>query len=335
MVIWLKKTKLAFVFILLNWLFFITTIGLSQGLSNLPGAFSEAGIGVRPAGMGQAFTAISNDANAFLTNPAGLLLGARPNFTANYVKLFGLIPSSYMGVLYPIGKTYAAGGGFLYTGDEALSEYTFGVSFAMAFPNLPIGENEIYFDQMSFGITVKGRWASFGNNANGGEGRVTGSGKGIAMDLGYYLYINQHLSFGVMLRDLLNTFQWNSSVSGKYSEGVPATIRVGGAYQLDGLIIAFDLRKALHDDTANRAYIGVEKILFESMFLRAGFSNNLGTANLNRRWTFGMSYLQGIYENYTVGISAAYRVGNIENLLRFGLDFYWGAPKSRTKGRVY
>ncbi len=148
--------------------------GMSQGISNIPGAFSEAGIGVRPAGMGQAYTAISNDANAFLTNPAGLLLGSRPNFTANYSKLFGLIPSSYLGLLYPLGKTYAVGAGFLYLGDEVLSEYTFGVSFATTFPNMPIGGNEIYFDQMSFGITVKGRWASFGNNSDGGQSRVTG-----------------------------------------------------------------------------------------------------------------------------------------------------------------
>ncbi len=98
-----------------------------------------------------------------------------------------------------------------------------------------------------------------------------------------------------MLRDVMNKFSWNSSVRGSYNEGVPATLRFGGAYSLDGVMIAFDLRKALHGDTANRAYIGVEKKLFESLVLRAGFSNNLGTADLNRRWSFGMSLLRGIF----------------------------------------
>ncbi|MFQ5751078.1 MAG: hypothetical protein ACE5HI_03710 [bacterium] len=331
----MKSAKLAWCLCLIIFTLFLVSKTFSQGVSNIPGAFSEAGFGVRPSGMGQAYTALSNDANAFLTNPAGLLLGTRANFTANYAKLFGLIPSSYFGLLYPLGKTRAVGGGFLYIGDEALSEYTLGISFAFTFPNVPIGTNEIYFDQMSFGITLKGRWASFGNNSDGGENRVTGSGSGIAIDLGYILYTNEHLSLGVMVRDIINTFRWNSSVSGKYSEGVPATLRFGGAYNLDGLVIAFDLRKALHDDTANRTYIGVEKSLFETLFLRAGFSNNLGTGALNRRWSFGMSFLRGVFENYTVGINAAYRVGNIENMLRFGLDISWGTPKQRMKGRVY
>ena len=69
----------------------LTTECFGQGVSNIPGSFSESGFGVRPSGMGQAYTAISNDANAFLTNPAGLLLGTRKSFTANYAELFGLV----------------------------------------------------------------------------------------------------------------------------------------------------------------------------------------------------------------------------------------------------
>jgi len=309
--------------------------GFGQGLSNIPGAFAETGFGVRPSGMGQAYAAISNDANAFLTNPAGLLIGERPNFTGNYAKLYGLVPSSYFGILYPLGNTYAIGGGFLFVGDDALSEYTMGVSFAFTFPNVPLVGREIYFDQMSFGITIKFRRASFGNNPDGGENRVTGSGSGIAMDLGYILYTNQHLSLGLVVRDLFNKFHWDSSVSGEYTESIPATLRFGGAYNLDKLTIAFDLRKALHTDTSNRFYIGAEMTIIPGAVLRAGFSNNLGTADLNRRWSFGMSLIRGVLENYTVGINAAYRVGNIENLLRFGLDLYWGTAKQRTKGRVY
>ncbi|MCZ6820816.1 MAG: hypothetical protein O7G31_15205 [Calditrichaeota bacterium] len=151
--------------------------------------------------MGQAYTAISNDANAFLTNPAGLLLGTRKSFTANYAELFGLIPSGYFGLLYPLSQTFAVGGGFLFLGDEALMENTLGVSFAFTFKNIPFGKNEIYFDQMAFGITVKGRWASFGNNPNGGENQVSGNGKGFAVDFGYMLYVNKNLRLGIMLRD--------------------------------------------------------------------------------------------------------------------------------------
>lgn len=307
----------------------------AQELSNFPGAFSEVGFGVRPAGMGQAYAALSDDANAFLTNPAGLLLGSRASFSANYAELFGLVPSSYMGLLYPLDKMRSIGGGFLFVGDDALSEYTLGVSFAMTFPNIPIGNQEIYLDQMSFGITVKGRWASFGNNTDGGPQRVTGSGSGFGIDLGYILLIDENLSLGVVVRDLVNNFRWDSSVSGTYSERVPATLRVGGAYNLEGLTIAFDLRKALHNDLSNRIYIGAERVFLQTIVLRAGFSNNLGSAALNRKWTFGMGFVRNIMENYAVNVNAAYGVGNIDNLLRFGVDFMWGEGKRRTRGRVY
>ena len=320
----------------LFFLLVIVTSTQAQNLSNIPGAFSETGFGVRPSGMGQAYTAISDDAHAFLTNPAGLMMGLRPSFTANYAKLFGIVPSGYFGMLYPLSKNYSLGGGFLFLGDDALMENTLGVSLAASFENVPIRGNELYFDQMSFGITVKSNWASFGNNPDGGQNQVTGSGAGYSVDLGYLLLVNEKLRLGLMLRDLINDFHWNSSVSGEYQEDVPATLRFGVAYALNGVTVAFDLRKNLHDDTSNRAHFGAEKIFWETLTLRAGFSNNLGTADLNRRWTFGFSLLRGVFEKYTVGINSAYRVGNIENLFQFGLDFSWGEPKPMPpEGRVH
>lgn len=302
----------------------------------MPGAFSEVGFGVRPGGMGNAYTAISNDANAFLTNPAGLLLGARPIFTANYAKLFGIVPSGYFGVLHPMGKRWSLGGGFLFLGDDALMENTFGVSAAATLPNFPIGGNEIYFDQMSFGITVKGRWASFGNNSNGGVNQVRGSGSGYAVDLGYLLKIDRKLTIGLMLRDLFNSFSWNSSAKGRYHEGLPATLRFGGSYILDGITIALDFRKKLHKDTTSRSYFGVEKTFFKILMLRAGFSNNLASSELNRRWTFGFSLLRGVMDDYLVGVNTAYRVDNLDHLFRFGLDFSWGASNNKPPaGRIY
>lgn len=317
-------------------LLFISTRLSAQGVSNIPGAFSEAGFGVRPSGMGQAFTAISDDGNAFLTNPAGMLIGRRSAFTANYAKLLGLVPSGYFGLLQPINNRYAMGGGFSFVGDDALMENVLGVSFAFTLPNLPIGKNEIYFDQMGFGVTFKGRWTSFGNNETGGQNRVRGSGQGYGIDLGYILLLDKSLSLGIMLRDLINDFQWDSSVSGKYSERVPTTIRIGGAYIYNETTVAFDLRKSLHEDTANRVYFGFERNVASILVLRSGFSNNIGTSDLNRRWSFGITFLQNLGENYFVGINSTYRIGNIEDLFRFGLDFNWGVPKKMNKrDRIY
>ena len=307
-----------------------------QPLSNIPGVFSEVGFGVRPAGMGQAFTAVANDANAFLTNPAGMLQGRRSAFTANYVELFGIVPAGYFGLLQPMNDRYALGAGFQFVGDDALMENTAGISISFSPPNLPIGGNEIYFDQMAFGITLKGRWASFGNNADGGDGRVTGSGSGYSIDFGYMFLVNKNLTLGLMVRDVLNSFSWNSSVSGKYDERVPTRLRFGAAFKVDELTLAFDLRKNLYDDTANRAYFGAERSFFGSLMLRMGFSNNLGTSDLNRRWSFGASLAQGLFENYLVRFNTAYGWENIDSKFRFGLDIDWGRPKRKPpKGRMY
>jgi len=60
-------------------------------LSVLPpvqAAFEDSGFGARPAGMGQAFTAIADDSNAPLYNPAGIVQVQWNEATAMYSDLF-------------------------------------------------------------------------------------------------------------------------------------------------------------------------------------------------------------------------------------------------------
>lgn len=53
-------------------------------------SFTEVGIGARPLGMGGAFSAVADDANATLWNPAGLCQVAHFELSSMYVKLYGL-----------------------------------------------------------------------------------------------------------------------------------------------------------------------------------------------------------------------------------------------------
>src|SRR5436305_1138881 len=60
-------------------------------LSSLPAAqaaFLDDGWGARPVGMGGAFTAISDDSNASLYNPAGIAQLQWNEFSATYAQLF-------------------------------------------------------------------------------------------------------------------------------------------------------------------------------------------------------------------------------------------------------
>ncbi|HEX4046465.1 MAG TPA: hypothetical protein VH309_01450, partial [Elusimicrobiota bacterium] len=61
-------------------------------------AFLDLGAGARAPGMGDAFTALADDAYAIHYNPAGLAQLDRPQFSAAYTKLYvGLTDGSDLG----------------------------------------------------------------------------------------------------------------------------------------------------------------------------------------------------------------------------------------------
>src|SRR5271170_4913674 len=58
------------------------------GLQPVQAAFLDTGFGARPVGMGGAFTAIADDSNAPLYNPAGLVQVQWNEMSAMYSRLF-------------------------------------------------------------------------------------------------------------------------------------------------------------------------------------------------------------------------------------------------------
>ena len=94
--------------------FIIISIFLSVNLSrSLYGAFEDVGWGVRPLGMGAAFTAVSDDANAPLYNPAGIAQVEKREVTFMSSRLFtGLdgveIGLNYFSYVQPLNKKYGA-----------------------------------------------------------------------------------------------------------------------------------------------------------------------------------------------------------------------------------
>jgi tetratricopeptide (TPR) repeat protein len=79
--------------------------------------FQDAAVGVRPAGMGEAFTAVADDANAMLFNPAGLARISDPEFTGMYSDLYtNLNARLYTGQTDKLGYNYI---GLAVPGSEA------------------------------------------------------------------------------------------------------------------------------------------------------------------------------------------------------------------------
>jgi hypothetical protein len=128
----------------------------------LPGsasaAFNDSGWGVRPLGMAGAFTAVADDANAPLYNPAGITQVAKPESAFMSAKLFtGLdgveIGQNYFSCIYPIspksgniGLTWAS----LYT-PALYREDTMALSYAR---NLK-GIADVTDSYVSAGVNLK------------------------------------------------------------------------------------------------------------------------------------------------------------------------------------
>jgi hypothetical protein len=68
--------------------------------TNLFAAFKDAGWGARPLGMGGAFTAVANDANAALFNPAGLAQSTQPEISFMSARLFTGLEGVDLGMNY-------------------------------------------------------------------------------------------------------------------------------------------------------------------------------------------------------------------------------------------
>jgi hypothetical protein len=97
--------------------------------------FMKIGIGARPVGMGGAYTAVADDANALFWNPAGLALNPTFSGSVTMMKLLQSVSYASTGLVAPIGRRVAVGlaGGFLSASDTRRDELgqeigTFGLS---------------------------------------------------------------------------------------------------------------------------------------------------------------------------------------------------------------
>jgi len=95
-----------------------TALGL-LGPSATGFTFMRIGVGARPVGMGGAYTAVADDANALFWNPGGMALAPVFDGSITMMKLLQSVSYASAGVIAPIGRRFAAGcaGGYLNASD--------------------------------------------------------------------------------------------------------------------------------------------------------------------------------------------------------------------------
>jgi hypothetical protein len=228
-------------------------LGAATYSTDLGGVFDDVGVGTRPLGMGDAYTAVADDANAAEENPAGMAFfdPADRYATFTHSDLFGLSFLSRDYVAYAQGDSgYSAWGlswnqlsvnldpgewaedAFEYSGAKQV--YGFGDD---AWAKLSIGWQVKYLKVMS-DLSQD----TLGTSVGGGNATGWGSGLGALLKLG------PDFSVGLMAQDIYSTLTWEDGSV----ENIPMTLKEGIAYHADEeTLFAAEVRQQQGSDVSD------------------------------------------------------------------------------------
>jgi len=214
----------------------------------------------RSVGMGGAYTALASDSNALLYNPAGLGLVRRHEVTFMHDQYVADMTQEYMG----LATSYGVGAQVNYLRWGSLNRTTYqqadGTLGSFGIDDLAVsaGYGTTFWDVLSLGLA--GKYIRESND------NVTASGW--AGDLGGLLVLPDvpWLRLGLAVQNLGPDVTFYQR-----AEKLPLTCRFGAAAKLSDLTVAADFSKNRFDQP--RVSAGVEKVLFNVMAVRLGFTS--------------------------------------------------------------
>ncbi len=298
-----------FVFLVLIALSSSIVLG-ADGSAGYAGSFLEIPIGARPASMGGAYLALSDDGSGPLYNPAGAANLKKKLFTSSY-RVMGLDRTlAYASIIFPTQGNSVLGINWLYAGSGSvearnsvgqllghavsLNTHDFGVLFAKRFENA-----------MSAGLKLNYYHADFTE--------ITSSSIGI--DFGVMLYVDQFFSrenrdllpvkniqIGAVAKNIGSRFIWNNSnymsryrgagtASSQQEDNIPAEFGLGGSagFFQQHLTLAADLLKSSKSDI--RFHGGAEYLYMKKVALRGGISDGSPTIGGGYLFKLGKSVM--------------------------------------------
>ena len=287
---------------------FVFTLQLSTSNQQLCYAsFEDIGVGARPLGMGNAFCAIADDANAFLYNPAGLAQLERLQISTMYANLYPIlsdgsgISNNFISIAYPIPVDILMPASFpLWLtkdgwGTIGFSWFNLGTSSDPLRSASTYKENTYIFsyaknlDLFMLGLSMKILTKEYGQNYWTSMNPVFANGcnaYGLGFDVGaLYKMPGEKLTLGLQLKDINQP-----DIHLVYASPVPLTFRFGAAYKLVP-VWNFDRITASSDFTVRdsdfKLYSGIEGWLIDkNIALRFGFGLGSGFSNI----ALGASY---------------------------------------------
>jgi hypothetical protein len=268
--------------------------------------FLKIAPGARPAGMGEAFVGIADDASATWWNPAGLGFQHGKEFTMMYVRWlpqFNLsdLYYAYMSGTYEVPEWGTFGGNIIFlnlgetqrTNEQAQNLGTFS-SYEIAVTGTYGAEINRH---LAMGVGLK---LAYSNLSPTGAGAEAGSGTAtaVAADIGllYKAPFLRGLSFGA---NLSNMGPKVSYIDRAQADPLPTNLKVGFAYKIvdqeyNKLTVASDVNKEL----VKRDNFGHSDEFYQALF------TSWGDANLVKSiiWNVGIEY----WYSTLVGLRAGY-----------------------------
>ena len=252
----------------------------ASGPGTSAGEFLRVGIGARPLGMGEAYSAISDDVNAINSNPAGIVEIEKNEVSLTHIKWFAGI--GLENILFAksikekgaigIGLTSLDSGNIPETDMDALGEI---IETGRDYKITDIALIISYATKLNaklFGVKVP--VSSIGLNIKYYQEQIKDSkSNGLGIDCGFkYNIPKQNISLSLVVQNL------GSQINGfnDKKESLPLNLRLGGTYRRNiigkiGLTSAIDIEKSHYDETI--LYIGSE-FKYRFFAFRAGYNTD-------------------------------------------------------------
>ena len=206
-------------------------------------AFENIELMAGPAGMGGAYSAVTQDTSALIWNSAGLARLPAPEIGISYMDLHGVLGYSFIGVAHPIRSGQTLGAAILNSSDvEGISQERIVLLSAATrvWRRLHIGINAKYF---STSVNL--------------EQMPLGRGAGWGTDLGIqYDLMTDSVSIGIVFPNLFSNLSYRrlkeTTSKSTYNESLLREWRIGSAVKInlssdtrdrkpDALLAAFEI----------------------------------------------------------------------------------------------
>ncbi|MCK5241271.1 PhnD/SsuA/transferrin family substrate-binding protein [bacterium] len=318
----LKKEMLKTVALQVGCLFFSLMAMSAQAY------FQESAYGVRPAGMGEAFVSVADDANTVMYNPAGFARIADIEIMGMYSDLYSNLKarlytgqSDYAGyhMVSAAIPLKAAAGAFGLAWKQFNSTFYKENTFSLSY-----GRRLLSQEGLEAGITLKGlQWLVEANDYTTDPAYFPYKERhkwGLTADLGLLAGIAKDFNVGLAIDNIIPV-----DMGLTVSEVIPIIVRLGLAYRWYWNRTNMDYLQTIFEITArNNVYVpklGVEAWIIKKIFaLRTGINTNRFTSGLSFKYSRPGRPLS-LQFDYAFGYS--FHIPDNWGSHRVGLTFCW------------